>query len=61
MQFFGAFGKKETGKSFEAMEIPLERFQDNFIKALNFWDKENFCYSTFDLVDFVDSFHIGCV
>jgi len=48
-------------KVFEGVEIPLQCFKDNFIKSLYFWDKWIFCYSSFDLLDFVDSVHMGCV
>ena len=60
MQFFGAFGVKEIGV-FEGMEMPLQCFKDYFIKSLCFWDKGIFCYSSLDLLDFVDIVHMGCV
>ena len=60
MQCFGVFGMKEIGV-FEGVEMPLQCFKDYFIKALYFWDKGIFCYSSLDLLDFVDTVYMGCV
>ena len=58
MQFRGEFGVKERGGSLWGVELPLQHFKDNFFKTLFFGDKGNFYYASFDLVDFVDIFHI---
>lgn len=40
--------------------MPLDLFKENFLKTL-LLGYGDFCYCSFDLVDFVDGFHIGCV
>ena len=51
---------RETGV-FEGVEMLLQRFEDIFIKSLYFWGEGNFCYSSLDLLDFVDSVYMRCV
>ena len=60
IQFFEAFGVKEIGES-----LRVWRCRFNVLKIISsnlyFWDKGIFCYSSLDLLDFVDSVHMGCV
>ena len=60
VQFFGALGVKETRESFRVRRR-LFSASRIFSLRLYFWDKGNFCYSSFDLVEFMDAFHIGRV
>jgi len=42
---------------FDGVEMCLQCFKDNLFRTL-FLGQGNFCYSSFDLVDFVHGFHI---
>ena len=56
-----SISRERNRRVFEGVEMPFQCFKDYFIKSLYFWDKGIFCYSSLDLLDFVDSVHMGCV
>ena len=60
MPSFGWCGWRETGEFFDGVEISIERLKGKWLKALFFWKEEVFCYSSIDVVDFVDSLFVGC-
>jgi len=45
---------------FEGVELPASASKTISLRCFNFWDSGNFCYSSLDLVDFVDGFQIRC-
>jgi len=58
---FWSIWRERNRRVFEGVEMPLQCFKYYFIKSLYFWDKGIFCYSSLDLLDFVDTVHMGCV
>jgi len=57
---FWSIRREQNRRVFEGVELFLERLKDNAIKNLYFWGRGDFCMSDFDVVDLVDSLHIGC-
>jgi len=58
MQFLGPFGERETKESLKERRRLFN--ESRILSRLSFWDGRNFCQSSFDVIDFVDRFHLGC-
>jgi len=58
---FLSIWRERNRRVFEDVELPLQCLKDYFIKTLYFWDKGIFCNSSLDLLDFVDTVHMGSV
>ena len=48
------------GRVFDGMESSLERFKDQWLKTIFFWEEEVFCFSLLEVINFVDSLFLGC-
>jgi len=59
-EIFWSIWHERNRRFLEGVEMALQCFKDYF-RRVSIWHKGNFCCSSFDLADFVDSFHIGCV
>ena len=59
--FYWSIRREHNRRVFGGDEMSLKQLKRNFVKNLHFCDKGNFCTSAFDVVDHVDSLHIGCI
>jgi len=58
---FWSIWRERNRRVLEGVGLSLERLKDLVIKTLYFWNVGDFCWSALDVVDLVDSLHIGCI
>ena len=53
--------RERNKRAFEGAEISIQRFKDNFIKTLYFWESGKFSSSSLETVELLESLYIGCI
>ena len=59
MRFFGLFDERETKEYLKERRCPFNELKILLSRLCFFGDTGNFCESSFDVIDFVDRFHLG--
>jgi len=59
MPSFGFYRCERNRRVFDGVESSQRLLKEKWLKTLFFWKEEPFCFSSFDVVDFVESLFLG--